>query len=298
MRRRHGLLALVACTVACGLPLSGSGPPGRGDAGSTHPKDAGVHDADASDGAVMEASPVDASNPGDAIVTSPEASATCPVVNAGPLMAPVGTSGFCIDTSEVTNEQYAGFLAATNMPTLPAVCAGSLQGFAPTMGWPYATGQESLPVVWVTWCDAWAYCAWAGKRLCGKVGGGTDPQSGIADPTSSQWFAACSAGGTLAYPYGAMYQAGVCYGAAPANSELEPVESHAGCVGGYPGIFDMSGSVWEWEDSCSAQTGLADFCQLRGGSLNQDQTALTCAENDVANRGGSTGDRGFRCCAP
>jgi formylglycine-generating enzyme len=299
MRARRGALALVACTVACGLPLAGTGETSRHDAGSTHGVDAGTSDADAGthDANTPDAPVVD-SGSGDATPTGPDGGISCPTALAGPTMAPVGNAGFCIDTTEVTNEQYAGFLAATNMPTLPLVCATNLQGYTPTNGWPYTTGQESLPVVWIDWCDAYAYCAWAGKRLCGKIGGGSDPQSGLTDPTSSQWFDACSAGGTLAYPYGATYQAGTCYGNAPANSQLAPVASYPGCVGGYPGIYDMSGSVWEWEDSCSAATGPGDFCQIRGGSLNQDPTGLACAVNTVGTRGSGTGDRGFRCCAP
>jgi formylglycine-generating enzyme len=221
----------------------------------------------------------------------------CPVVQAGPTMAPAGAAGFCIDSTEVTNAQYAAFLAATPSAAPPAACAFN-QGYVPVAGWPYATGEGDVPVVSIDWCDAYAYCAWTGKRLCGRIGGGTNPPTALTDPTQSQWYAACSTAGALAYPYGAVYEQGVCYGAEPAGSPLIAVASYPGCVGGYPGIFDMSGSVWEWEDSCSAETGADDLCQIRGGSLNQGGTGLGCAVNTPVTRGSATDDRGFRCCDP
>jgi sulfatase modifying factor 1 len=222
----------------------------------------------------------------------------CPAVRAGAAMAPVGTAGFCIDTTEVTNVQYAAFLDGTpgSVPVSP-VCEGNTT-YVPSNGWLYATGAGDFPVVWVDWCDAYAYCQWAGKRLCGRIGGGTNPPDGLMDPAESQWYSACSKGGMLEYPYGEMYEEGFCYGAQPPGAPLMAVGSHPDCVGGYPGIFDMSGSVWEWEDSCSAETGPNDRCQIRGGSLYQAAAALTCALNSPASRSGSTADRGFRCCTP
>lgn len=222
----------------------------------------------------------------------------CPVTTAGPAMAPVGDGGFCIDTTEVTNAQYVAFLAAgSSLVTLPAACSATA-GYTPSNGWPYATGDDNLPVVWVDWCDAYAYCQWAGKRLCGRIGGGSNPPSAWIDATGSQWFSACSTGGAQAYPYGNTYEQNVCYGAQPTTAPLVAVKSNPGCVGGYPGIFDMSGSVEEWEDSCDAEMGAGDECQVRGGNFGSDPMSLACAENNTGHRGLGEDDRGFRCCAP
>ena len=215
----------------------------------------------------------------------------------GPSMVPVGGTGFSIDSTEVSNADYAAFLAADPQPDLPAVCEGKT-GFDPTNGNPfYATGQDDLPVVNVDWCDAYAYCAWAGKRLCGRIAGGTNPPANGNDATQSQWYSACSAGGTLLYPYGAAYVAGICNGNQPMGSPLVAVGSDTGCVGGYPGIYDMSGNAWEWEDSCNAETGMNDECQIRGGRLFSAPAALTCTTGTPATRGSTMGDRGFRCCS-
>lgn len=80
------------------------------------------------------------------------------------MKVPVGSAGaYCMDATEVTNADYAAFLAA-NPPTSGQVawCAWNTS-YLPPFGWP-ATGKENHPVVRVDWCDARAYCKWAGKR--------------------------------------------------------------------------------------------------------------------------------------
>ena len=47
------------------------------------------------------------------------------------------------------------------------------------------------PVTHVDFCDAVAFCAWAGKRLCGKIGGGELSFAELSLASESQWFAAC-----------------------------------------------------------------------------------------------------------
>jgi len=271
------------------------------DAGDDDGGSAGVGDGAQSDAASNEAASGDAASTDaagtDGAIVDARAPDGCPIVNTGPAMSPVGGAGYCMDTTEVTNAQYAAFVAANPSLTLPVVCPVN-PGYAPTMLWPYATGYGDFPVVAVDWCDAYAYCQWAGKRLCGRIGGGSNPQSAVTDPTQSEWYRACSAGGSLGYPYGADYVQGACYGNEPASSPLFAVASFPGCVGGYPGIFDMSGSVWEWEDSCSGETGANDYCQIRGGSLNQNASGLGCEVDTVATRVSAADDRGFRCCAP
>jgi formylglycine-generating enzyme required for sulfatase activity len=205
---------------------------------------------------------------------------------------------YCVDSTEVTNAQYAQFLVA-NDPVQIAQCAWNTS-FTPSDGWP-ATGRANHPVVFVDWCDAFAYCQWAGKRLCGKIGGGPNAPADHANAGKSQWFNACSAGATKTYPYGSSYDGTKCNGSEnPQTSGAVTVASLASCQGGVPGLFDLSGNVWEWEDSCTGNIGVNDICRVRGGSYESLQQSLRCDtdQNFYRNAYGVVdGFIGFRCCA-
>ena len=165
-----------------------------------------------------------------------------------PSLNPSGS--YCIDSTEVTQAQYKAFLDANVAPsTQPSFCASNTS-FYPDLvqnecaSHPFdPTGAPTMPAACVDWCDAYAFCAWAGKRLCGEIGhdaGPLDPQL-INAAVHSQWFNACSQEGKLVYPYGNAYDASACNGADQPVRVVVPVATMPGCVGGYPGIFDMSG---------------------------------------------------------
>jgi formylglycine-generating enzyme required for sulfatase activity len=202
---------------------------------------------------------------------------------------------YCIDSTEVTNAQYASFLTAA-YPTSgqDAWCSWNTS-YVPGDTWP-ATGEDDYPVDNVDWCDAYAFCKWAGKRLCGKIGGGANAPADSADATKSEWYAACSAGGTMTYPYGNTYSATACNGYGYGGGAPIAVGSEAGgCVGGYGGIHDMSGNVLEWEDSCDGTTGQNDTCLLRGGDPFSSAIVLSCGVAAGDSRSGKY-HLGFRCC--
>ncbi len=74
------------------------------------------------------------------------------------------------------------------------------------------------------------------------------------------------------------------------------------CIGGITNqLFDMSGNVAEWENSCSGTTSASDTCIVRGGAFDTTpgSTTLTCASSaaqPAVPRNTTANDIGFRCC--
>jgi formylglycine-generating enzyme required for sulfatase activity len=133
---------------------------------------------------------------------------------------------FDIDRTEVTVEAYGRCVAA-------GACApsGTPQGDA-------RFDRPNLPVTFVRWNDAVAYCAWAGGRL----------------PTEAEWeFAARGPGGRI-YPWGRIYNPRLCNHGAFASDETDATDGFAflAPVGSLPdgatptGILDMAGNAAEW----------------------------------------------------
>ncbi len=225
----------------------------------------------------------------------------------GPAMVEVPTLDgrtFCIDSTETTQGQYAEFMKAT---------AGDAGSQDPRCTWktdyvPLCAydpeGQKNRPVVCVDWCDALAFCHWAGKRMCGQIGGGSLPGffGNVYDATKSQWHAACTHNGTRVYPYGTVYNPAACNTNDPEAGAPTDVGSVKGCVGGFAGLNDMSGNVQEFEDACDeVDSGPKDGrCHGRGGSWAEDTTAARCDGNGVLlifTRDTYTDYAGIRCCA-
>lgn len=206
---------------------------------------------------------------------------------------PAGNDTYCVDVTEVTNEAYAKFLdAKPSISNQPAQCKWNTS-FTPG-SFPPATGEEKFPVVEVDWCDARAYCAWANKRLCGRIGEGELLFGDYADAKKSQWFNACSKGGALNYPYGNGYEEKACNGNKHGADAVVEAGSLASCE--VSGIFDLSGNVLEWEDACDGGMGENDRCRIRGGSYLDDITTLRCDYNLDITRNKALPNVGFRCC--
>jgi formylglycine-generating enzyme required for sulfatase activity len=233
----------------------------------------------------------------------------CPPGLHGPAQVRIATGGgtYCIDSTEVSNAQYQDFLSAVQAsPSIAKRAPGCdpQTDFTPVNmagmpQWPPAPGMDIFPVTQVNWCQAYSYCAWAGKRLCGRIGGGSlaEGQS-ESDATQSQWFNACSDGGALTYPYGNVFDESICGGQGPAaGSFLLPVGKQASCVGGYAGIHDMSGNVWEWADNCNGTSYPSSTCHVYGGAYDATPMELTCRSFRTWNMNAGAGNIGVRCCA-
>lgn len=193
----------------------------------------------------------------------------------------VELSSYWIDEHEVTNAQFALFVAETGYVTVaeraldpvdfpgvdPSILvAGSAVFSAPvtTQGldnhlqwWQYVAGaswkhpegpgstvvgRENHPVVHVAYEDAEAYARWAGKRL----------------PTEAEWEYAAKGGTHVDEEFywggdlkqAGVWQANIFQGQFPGGNTGEdgyettsPVSSFS--ANGY-GLYDMSGNVWEW----------------------------------------------------
>ncbi len=233
-------------------------------------------------------------------------SGSCPRGLSGPRMVEVSTldgDPYCIDSTEVTNSQYARFLVELVPPQAvtadPPFCDFN-ETFGPTDGWPPAADRANHPVVYVDWCDAYAYCAWAGKRLCGRIGGGSEEWLEWRNPRQSQWYNACSAGGAKQWPYGFAFEATTCNGLARGLGDVLPVGDSAGCEGGFDGIFDIVGNAAEWRDNCeTTNLGRDDNCLRTGGDfLTESQNSLDCTDGPWSFRKATGPATGFRCCSP
>lgn len=137
---------------------------------------------------------------------------------------------FYIDKYEVTNAEYRKFCEATGR-ALPTVTKFNKD---------YFTNYPDKPVIGVSWHDAAAYAAWAGKRL----------------PTEEEWEKAASwdpvAQKKRQYPWGDVADTGrATFGVA--KKDLSP--ERLTVVGSYPngasayGVMDMAGNASEWVES-------------------------------------------------
>ena len=224
------------------------------------------------------------------------------------------SEGFCIDSTEVTRDQYAAWLTSwPRIDTQDPLACGWNQDYSPDVGCMRSTGRSGIcegsecgdhPQVCIDWCDAVAYCTAHGKHLCGRIGGGPSSPAEYANNEISQWYAVCTSGGKYPYPYGDTYQPYSCNGhenwdfSEYPNGMTTPVGSMAECqspLERYAGVFDLSGNVYEWEDSCEGSGGSAR-CNLRGGSAVNLGNALDCGRDLLDSRSAAGYGRGFRCC--
>src|SRR5678815_3319340 len=112
MARTTLIVSLVCLVLACTVEIADLAAPDQIDAGDANALEEGAPDADADDEPDVAASG-DASDEND-----------CPG-RAGPkpVRVTLGATSFCIDSTEVSNEQYFEFLQDPDGGAAPAVCA-------------------------------------------------------------------------------------------------------------------------------------------------------------------------------
>jgi formylglycine-generating enzyme required for sulfatase activity len=222
---------------------------------------------------------------------------------------------FRFDRYEVTNADYARFLEAIRAKH-PATCHSlETEGKDHTPGSTWWNDPEwnapEKPVVGVDWFDAYAYCAWAGKRL----------------PTEAEWEKAARGEDGRRFPWG---------NTPPGRSRegnfadetakrtypdwravlagYEDGFVHTAPVGSFPagasvyGAQDMLGNVWEWVNDIYSESlytekprdtprGPSEGAQrvLRGGSWDSTPNFLRAAARYSKFPTYRSSSFGFRC---
>ncbi len=234
-------------------------------------------------------------------------------VHPGPFMVQLATSKgtFCIDTREVTNAQYTEFTSSADKPLFPGYCS-----FKSGYNLASATAPRDFPVVSIDWCDAYQYCAWAGKRLCGGMAGGHVVRMGnqISDYVAdSQWTAACQNNGPTLFSTGDTFPGGDAGACNITNNggNLWSADAGATCrglVAPFDQITNLTGNAGEWEDNCNHYDETSDagplsavICLVRGGTPSSccvNESTYKCLNADIiTTRGTRSAKVGFRCCS-
>jgi formylglycine-generating enzyme required for sulfatase activity len=288
---------LLSATFAAALGFAAAGACTSFDGAESAQGDGGGNAADGSvgDGGAGADGASDATTPGEG------GSLTCPSGRGAPM---VRVADFCIDQRETTFGDYRVFMlagAAVAATTVPAECAYKKE-FAPAF-WPRPSSDDPLPAQDVDWCDAWAYCAWAGKRLCGGTDGAKLSFATPTDPRD-EWYRACTNELTTQFSYGPQYDVTRCNVSGHFDSGLAPGApgSFPACRGTsapYDAITDLVGNVGEWQRSCNDDAGTSaesTLCRVRGGNW-YDNAKQGCVDNDALSRNARMSKTGIRCCA-
>ncbi len=145
-----------------------------------------------------------------------------------------------VKRTPVTNAEYAEFLRATGYPAP----ANWLDGT-------YPEGEEALPVNFVSYADAQAYCAWLTEQ---------DGVNTYRLPNESEWELAAGH-----MPKDADFNCGV-------NDGRTPVEEYADVTRGAHGAVDFWGNVWEWTSTVRSESGGSTILGVKGGSWESERT--------------------------
>lgn len=178
---------------------------------------------------------------------------------------PVFVATFYLDVFPTTNADYARFTAAT--------------GHRAPAHWPSGQCPPVLadhPVVFVSWRDAAAYAAWAGKAL----------------PQAVQWEKAARGTGGAAYPWGHAQTPAKCNVRECGIGSTTPVGRYYSGVSPY-GVYDLCGNVWEWCESATAPQRR----QLKGGAFTSPFEKAAPTVFNGASADMCDDDTGFRCAA-
>ena len=191
----------------------------------------------------------------------------------------VPVSDFYIAETEVTNEQYAEFVVATQRkPPLTWLKGGVMP---PTRG--------QYPVTGITFADANEFCQWLSKKLSLKA----------RLPNEAEWEIAARGPQRFLFPWGNEWRkkAAVWTGN---GGKLQPVKSipegRATC-----GAYDMAGNAWEWtsdnflnEKGKPLLAGVKFKKIMKGGAAEESQGMISATSREQQVENGAHRLVGFR----
>ena len=169
---------------------------------------------------------------------------------------------YAIATTEVTNEQFAHFLAAVpDYGSRWRVASAARFGDPPRFA-QYSRTPDS-PQVGVSWYDAARYCNWLSEQAgiakdqwvysvtIDAAQGLELPlgylhRTGYRLPTEAEWKYAARAGTTTRWHFGEDSSLLSRYGCHDANTKRERMHPIAGLLPNQWGLFDMLENAWEW----------------------------------------------------
>ena len=205
---------------------------------------------------------------------------------------------FLIDRREVTNAEYARFIAAGGYRTAafwpqPIAIDGqavpwdtAMHRFVDRTGTPgprywsggtHPEGKADHPVVGVSWYEAAAYARWAGKTL----------------PAARQWWRAALGDGTAVFPWGRDVRTAELR----ANFDLVGTRAAGSTPAGLSvfGCYDMAGNVREWLADLQAGTRRR---LVVGGSWQDPVYMFEAAHTESFDPAFANDTMGFRAVMP
>ena len=168
-----------------------------------------------------------------------------------------------IKRTTVTNAEYAEYVKATGA----SAPANWINGM-------YEAGEDNLPVNYVSYDDAKAYCEWLTEN---------DANNTYRLPDENEWELAAGH-----MPKDADFNCQITDG-------RTPVDQYEGITRGAHGAIDFWGNVWEWISTVRTSDSNSIVYGVKGGSYSSERTDCR-TENKDEGRDGASGyeDVGFR----
>lgn len=166
---------------------------------------------------------------------------TCSALGCGecPPMEQVTMTDYAIDRQRVTREEYRVFESTDIAFQASEYCTHESSRWRSPLDMDSTASDGS--VVFVTWCQAQAYCEWAEKRLCGRRGGGSLTSADVASSMRQdvdEWYAACTSGSSEFEDLPLNQSSEWLDGTAERNGAEGPI------VAGFPGCSEWTSLGW------------------------------------------------------